>query len=258
MAVLWLDLARYADTVGHPHGCRPLDLAVARLGARRLPRQPALRSLRDRADRGRSPARGHGRPAHGFGLQPQPRHHGRGRRHRRRVPGGIRRGSHGHDGVGVPGADPGLRALPRAQVRSDQSGRVLPFLRVLQLERGAGTVFPGARRQAGPGTVHLGAVGEGPCPDRRAGGAGRARARGPGGEGPRRSQRAQRVPGRPRAHERGRLGPVHDPRGPFGRGRGVHARRAAGRFGAGGRRESGHGGGARCVTLSHARDRTCA
>ena len=53
MAMPWLDPARYADTNGYHIDSLSRDVAVARLGDRRLQPQPAVRSVHDRADRRR-------------------------------------------------------------------------------------------------------------------------------------------------------------------------------------------------------------
>ncbi len=103
--------------VRHPHRRRPADLAVARLGAARVPREHALRSLPDRAIGGRSPARSHRGPARRERFQSQPHHHRRGRRDRRGVHRRVRGRSHRDDGCRVPWPDPGMRPLPRPQVR---------------------------------------------------------------------------------------------------------------------------------------------
>ena len=55
-ARMWLDLARYADTKGYEKDLTPDDLALSRLGDRRLQRRHALRPVHDRATRRRPAA----------------------------------------------------------------------------------------------------------------------------------------------------------------------------------------------------------
>ena len=115
-----------------PHRQPSRDVAVARLGHRRLQPQPAVRPVHDRAARRRPAARRDARAEGGLGLQPQPHDQLRRRRDRRRVPGRVRHRSRRGDVDGVHGADDGVCALPLAQVRSDQPQGVLPVLRLLQ------------------------------------------------------------------------------------------------------------------------------
>ena len=64
MALHWLDLARYADTHGYHIDSAPRDVAVARLGDRRLQPQHAVRPVHHRAARRRSAAECHADQQH--------------------------------------------------------------------------------------------------------------------------------------------------------------------------------------------------
>ncbi len=132
MAVPWLDAARYADTHGYHidsyRGMWPWRDWVIGAFNRNLPfDQFVIEQLAgDLAPECDSRSEG------GVRIQPQPHDQFRRRRDRRRIPGRVRHGSRRGDVDGVHGPDHGLRALPRAQVRSDQPQGVLPVLCVLQ------------------------------------------------------------------------------------------------------------------------------
>ena len=94
------------------------DVAVARLGDRRVQPEHAVRRVRDRAARRRPAAERHARTEDRLRVQPQSHDQLRRRRDRRRVPGRIRHRSRRGDLERVHGPDDGLRAVPLAQVRS--------------------------------------------------------------------------------------------------------------------------------------------
>ena len=110
----------------------PQHLAVPRLGDRRLQRQPALRPVHAGTDCRRLVAEGHAQSVDCHGLHPGGDEHERRGDHPRGEPGELRHGSRRDHVAGLAGADDGVRALPRPQVRPDQRegllqhGGVLP------------------------------------------------------------------------------------------------------------------------------------
>ena len=163
-----------------PDRRRAVDVALARLGDRRLQREHAVRSIHDRAARGRHAAQRDPRSAHSHRVQPQPQPERRRGHRRRRVPGRVR-GRSGRDHLDrLARPDAGLRPLPRPQVRPDLAEGVLRGSRQLQQYSGA---RQGVQVRQLTAAYH--------CPHRRAGSrAGRARRKAAGGaRGVRRHER---------------------------------------------------------------------
>ena len=138
MAVEWLDGARYADSSGYQTDAEADDVALPRLGHRRLQLEHAVRPVHHRAVGGRPAARRDPRAAHRHRLQPEPQPERRGRHHPRGVPGRERGRPGVDDRHGVDGPDPGVRPLPRPQVRPRVAEGVLRGLRLLQQRARAG------------------------------------------------------------------------------------------------------------------------
>ena len=130
---------------------RPHHVALARLGHRRVQRQPAVRSVHDRPDRWRPAARGQPLPADRHRLQSkQPDGH-RGRLDRGGMADREQRGPGRDDIDGLPRPNDGMCSLPRPQVRPDLAVRVLPVLRLLQQRQREGSLYRNAGQRASAG-----------------------------------------------------------------------------------------------------------
>ena len=145
----WLDLARYADTQRLREGPAPHDLALPRLGDRRLQPRPALRPVHDRAARRRPAARARRveqKIATGFHRNTQLNQEGGIDDEEFRVEAVVDRVN--TTGTVWLGTHRRLRAVPQPQVRPDLAEGVLPDLRLLR-QRRVLRVRPG-RRGGGP------------------------------------------------------------------------------------------------------------
>ena len=185
-----------------PDRRRAVDVALPRLGHRRVQQEHAVRPVHHRAAGGRPHARADPRPAHRHRLQPQPQPERRGRHHPRGVPRRERGRPGVDDGHGVDGADPGVRPLPRPQVRPRLAEGVLRGLRLLQQRARAGQGVQVRQLAAHDHGAHRRPVRRAGLarPRDRRGARDVRRARGRGGRG------AARVGGHPRRRRPGRLG----------------------------------------------------
>ncbi len=148
MAMDWLDGARYADTNGFQNDfARTMwpwrDWVIAAFNRN----QPFDRFLIEQIAGDLLPGRQPG-PEDRHRLQPQQPDRHRGRLDRRGISRRERRRPGRDHGDGLPRPDPGLRPLPRPQVRPDLADRVLPVLRLLQQRQRAGGLHRDARQRA--------------------------------------------------------------------------------------------------------------
>ena len=192
-ARLWLDLARYADTDGYERRS-PLELAVPRLGDRRLQPRPALRPVHHRATRRRPPARRHHRAADRHGLPSQHHDQHRGRHRRRGVPhrGGDGPRQHHLQRSGWAPRWPAPSATTTSTTRSPSASTTRP-----------------SRSSTRPATVARPSIPSSNCrlPSRRSGATRSGRRSSPcrPGSTPRRPRsRPNRRTGRPRSHRQRR------------------------------------------------------